>query len=279
MATLAEQTIRPFLSGARMIQAKVSFAQLSELIVERQKVVQEERLAARIEACKIKVSHLVETHASTCKLTPQAYALVLLSEKCDCRDLIHSIITNIDIDHLSKSVSELVFTEMEDYFGTSISRQEQFAISIQELLPPHYIDHVLQEYVNTLRVTKVIGQAVNKVCHEGLSQMDLPWLIKKLTNKIEFGSILMGAFDCHPEEQRKRLVQQTISCISGIIHHITIQIKKQFYQELMQTFYQFYDEQSKQDSKLLLLSRQQRLKKKRIKYREQDYIYKVKEAV
>lgn len=279
MATLAEQYIRPFLPGARMVQAKVSFTQLSELIVERQKVVQEERLAARIEACKIKVSQLVEAHASTCKLTPQVYALVLLSEKCDCRDLINSIITNINIDHLSNSVSELVFTEMEDYFGTSISRQEQFAISIQELLPPHYIHQVLQEYVNTLRVTKVMGQAVNKVCHEGLSQIDLPLLIKKLINKIEFGSILMGAFDCHPEEQRKRLYQQTISCISGMIHHIKVRIKKQFYEELMQTFYQFYDEHSKQDLKLLSISRQQRSKKKWIKYQKQDYMYKVKEAV
>jgi hypothetical protein len=279
MAALAEQYIRPFLLGRRMIQAKVSLMNLSEFIAEQRKVVQEERLAAHIEVCKMEISHLVEVHVSKCSFTSLEYASLLLSGRCDYEGLINSIISNMNIDNLSKSVNEWLFTEMEDYFDTSISSQEDFKIHTKKLLPPVYINQVLQEYINSLRVTRAMGQGVNKICQESLSQMDLPWLVKQVTDKIEFGSILMGAFDCHPEEQKKRLVQQMISCISGIINHIKIQVRKQFHEKLVQTFYQFYDEYNKQDLKLLLMSRQKRTKKKWIKRREQDYMYKVSEAV
>ena len=242
MAILTEKCIRPFLLGAEKVGTKVCFMQFPEFIDDSQKAVQEELLAARIEACIIKVSHLIEMHAGACNLNPQVSTALLLSGKYDYNGLINSLIRNINIDNLSMAVNKLVYTEMEEYFDVSISIQEEFVISTQKLLPPLYIKQVLQEYINTLRVTKVMGQAVNKVCHQGMAKMNLPWAAKKMTDKIELGSVLMSFFDCHPEKQREKTHQQMSSCINGIITNMKFQIKKQFDEEIVQRFYQLYDE-------------------------------------
>ncbi len=242
MAILAEPFIRPFLQSTEIVETKTVSKQIHEFVNDNQEAVQEELLAAQIETCKMKVSRLVEKHISGCNLNSQVYTALLLSEKCDYNGLINSMITNINIDGLSKAVNKLVFMEMENYFDVSISMQEQFVISTQKLLPPVYVSQVLQEYVNTLRVTKVMGRAVNKVCHKGLAKMNLPEVAKKLTDKIELGSVLMGIFDCHPEKQKKKSYQQMNSCISGIIKNFKFQIKIQLDEEIVQRFYQLYDE-------------------------------------
>lgn len=275
MATLAGQYIRPFLPLAGMTQAKVSSRQLAELIADRRKAGQEEQLAVRIEACQKKVGCLVENHGGAGGLTATAYAFLLLSEQYDYQGLLNLIIANMRIDKLSKSVGELVTAEMEDYFGVSISGGEELAVSPGKLLPPAYVIPVFQEYVNTLRVTRVMGRAVNRVCHESGSPIGLPWLVKRLLKKIEVGSILMGAFNCHPGEQRNRIQRQVIAGIEGTINHLTIQLKNQFYEQVAQTYYRFYEEHNKQDWKVLLINRPNREGKQGMRQRT-PYWYKVK---
>lgn len=280
MNTLKEQCIRPFSPFPGMVQTKVSYEYLIRSIVEKQSVVQEERIASRIEACKEKIGQYIKAHSEMYQQTSQSYALLLLTGQCDCQSVIRLMIADMKVDNLSKSVSALVSADMQDYFGFSVSGLEaEFSIAVRGLFPAAYISSVLQEYINTLRLTKAMGKAVKQVCHKSLSRVELPWLLRQLSNRMDFGELLLNAYDCSPETQRHRLQRQVNACIQGMMTQLCTQIKNRYNESVIRTFYQAYDERGKQDFKLASIRKYKYPGTNWKRRKAQRYLYEIQCAV
>ncbi|HWR41908.1 hypothetical protein [Sporomusa sp.] len=227
-----------FIFGEKII---TSHHKLKIMAAESHRRKQEWKRVIAVTTCRQFVRLLVDAslEETRSKITPFIVDIISGKEFYSADSFRRRIISQDEVQKLLSLISLQISTTL------SIP-PEHCTTAIKESMidPASFIDGsagLIQQYKNTIIITKNIAKVTEAVCNKSLEEFTLPWLVKKVSKKLSLGTALLKVTNCHPADQEKRCIADISQCLTGILDSFYQQLQHQCMKNIAKLIYSSHE--------------------------------------
>ncbi len=105
----------------------------------------------------------------------------------------------------------------------------------------NFIAGLVSQYRTTYAISKTAAKAADDACQKALSHAKLPWIIDRISRKIEFGSRGLALFNCNPRSEAIRCAGELEKCLNGVLDNIGLRIVAELKKRISDGIYNLVD--------------------------------------